>query len=76
MFYGKGTFKWSQQLAGGRWLRAFELSQRGWKQREVAEALGMMPGTVPPMARTVKVRTDKSNASRNQNSHKSFSSFV
>ncbi len=30
----------------GRRFRGFELSQRGWKQKDIAEALGVTPGAV------------------------------
>lgn len=38
----------------GRRLRAFELSQRGWKQKHIAEALGVTPGAVSQWLRWAK----------------------
>jgi predicted transcriptional regulator len=34
--------KWRE----GRRLRAWEFHQRGWKQQEIADALGVTPGAV------------------------------
>ena len=31
----------------GRRLRAWELHQQGWKQKDIAAALGVTPGAVP-----------------------------
>ena len=38
--------RWATDWREGRRFPAFELSQRGWKQRDIAEALGVTPGAV------------------------------